>query len=99
MWMCTDTAPLATANRAVLPAAQDDPVLVPVHAVFQQIESRPGRTIKDLLTLLSFDEMLVRVAVARLLESRAVAVSKADPRKRGAAPPPPGLLRRFRRSL
>jgi hypothetical protein len=99
MWMCSDNAPLAAARHAALPAAQADPVLVPLHAVFQLIESQPGRSLNDLLTLQRFDEMLVRVAVARLLESRAVAVSKEEAKKQVTATSPRRLLRRFRRSL
>jgi hypothetical protein len=99
MWMCSDTVPLEAAYRGVPPAAQDDPVLVPVDAVLQLIKSRPGRSLEDLLTLQSCDEMLVRLAVARLLESRAAVVSKASAKTKVAAPPPPGLLKRFRRSL
>jgi hypothetical protein len=99
MWMCGDTAPLAATSNAMLPAGQDDPVLVPVHAVFQLIQSRPGGNLGDLLTLQNFDEMLVRLAVARLLESRAVAVSKPETRKRVSETPLPRLLRRFRKSL
>jgi hypothetical protein len=98
MWMCSDTAPLAAAKHPVLPAMHNDPVPVPVQALFELIESQPGRSLSD-LPLQGFDETLVRVAVARLLESRAVAVTKAETKKQIAAPPQIHLFRRMRRPL
>jgi hypothetical protein len=98
LWMSSDTVPLAAASDAVAPPAQDDPAAVPVSAVLRLIKAQPGTTISDLLDLESFDEMYVRIAVARLIESRAVTVAKPRAGKEVAAPTPFRLMRRFRRS-
>ena len=72
MWMCMDSAPLVAGRDPEIARASNDPVFIPVDSVFEIVESQPGTTLEDLLSLESFDEMHLRIAVARLIESRAL---------------------------
>jgi hypothetical protein len=101
LWTVSDNAQLIATNHPVIPESLNDPVFIPVHPVFQIVKSAPGTSLADLLSSLeSFDRMNVRIAVARLIESRTVTVMKPAPAtEEKDAPSPAKLMRRIRESL
>jgi hypothetical protein len=72
MWMCMESAPLIARNDPEVARASNDPVHIPVDFVFEIIKSQPGTTLDDLLSLETYEPMHLRIAVARLIESRAL---------------------------
>jgi hypothetical protein len=96
MWQCRDNDPLVATGNALTAMSQNDPAYIPVHPVLQMIRYQPGTCLADLLGLESFDRMYIRIAVARLIESRALAVMKTD---EGRAHPSPGIMARVWESL
>lgn len=96
MWMCSDTTPLFALDNAAIPQPLDDPGFIPVHSVYQIIRSQPSTSLADLLGLATFEPMHIRIAVARLLESRALTVMKPGANEKTASPSV-RLIGRFRR--
>jgi hypothetical protein len=96
MWMCADSAPLVAEGKAEIPQHLDDPAFVPIHSVYNVIKSQPSTSLADLLGSGKFDPMPIRIAVARLLESRALTVMKVAAKEK-TAPPALKLMGRFRK--
>ena len=96
MWICSDYSPLVAEDNAEMPLFADDPVFIPVLPVYNIIKSQPSTCLADLLALGNLTPMHIRIAVARLLESRALTVMNEAAKER-AARPSRGLIGRFRK--
>ena len=51
MWMCSENAPLSVTDDPVVPEPSNDPAFIPLDFVLKTIESQPGTTLDDLLSL------------------------------------------------
>ena len=96
MWMCSDNAPLVADRKAQIPQYPDDPAFVPVQSMYDIIRAGPSNSLADLLGSGNFDPMHIRIAVARLLESRALTVMLVAAKEK-TPPASITLIGRFRK--